>query len=320
LLRIEIGILDMLGFIKGGAMKSRKIAFAFLGMLLLIPTACSGDVLLAQLPTTVPGETPVASPTFASIAAAASPSAPSQDELTITVVYDNYLRDERLTAAWGFAAWVEHAGRKVLFDTGGDGVILMQNMLDLGINPRQAEVLVLSHEHGDHIGGVEGLLRFGARPVVYVPPSFSRSFKAQIAETVELVEVQPGMQVSPNMISTGELSAGGGLTEQGLVIQTAHGLIVITGCAHPGVVRMVQKATDLLGGPVLLVMGGFHLGQASSAQVASILESFRELDVRNVSPSHCTGDMAISMFADAYGSHYWPGGVGLVLSLQDLAR
>jgi len=103
-----------------------------------------------------------------------------------------------------------------------------------------------------------------------------------------------------------------------LIIHTEKGLIVITGCAHPGIVRIVDKAKDLLKGDVLLVMGGFHLGGESKGEIENIISSFRKLGVSYVGPCHCSGDVARQLFKEEYGENFISVGVGRVITMNDL--
>ncbi|HEY47830.1 MAG: hypothetical protein AMJ88_01625 [Anaerolineae bacterium SM23_ 63] len=234
--------------------------------------------------------------------------------LTITIVYDNNAYDTRLTTAWGFAAFIEYQGHTLLFDTGGDGSILLRNMNILEIDPTRIESVVLSHIHGDHVGGLNTLLAQGIQPSVYLLPSFPQSFKQNTSRMVEVIETEPGQVVVDAVYTTGEM--GRSPPEQALVIKTDRGLVVITGCAHPGVVQMVEQAQDLFGGNVHLVIGGFHLGGKSIQELERIVDDFRRLEVEKVAPCHCTGDQAIRMFAEAYGNDFIAAGVGKVILIE----
>lgn len=203
---------------------------------------------------------------------------PTPDILTITIVYDNNPYDERLKAAWGFAALIEYQDQTVLFDTGADGPTLLGNMHILGIDPTSIDSVVLSHIHGDHTGGLSAMLATGVRPTVYLLPSFPASFKQQVRQVTSVVEVSPGQAVGKGIFTTGEMD--GSIPEEALVIDVAQGLIVVTGCAHPGVEKMVARAKELLDKPVYLVLGGFHLRSKSEAQVAAIIADFRRMGVK----------------------------------------
>jgi 7,8-dihydropterin-6-yl-methyl-4-(beta-D-ribofuranosyl)aminobenzene 5'-phosphate synthase len=230
------------------------------------------------------------------------------DTVRFTIVYDNNARDLALRIAWGFSCLVETGKATVLFDAGGDSATLLGNMTRLDIDPQAIDAVVLSHSHGDHTGGLGGLLDTGAKPTVYAPATFSTSFKDGVRAHTELVEVTGPVEILPGVHTTGEV--GTGLIEQALVVETARGLVVVTGCAHPGIVEMVRRAKEDVGGEVYLVMGGYHLGGASRREIEAIIADFHDMGVRNVAPCHCTGDQARQMFADAFGDAYAPAGVG----------
>ena len=237
--------------------------------------------------------------------------------LTITIVYNNIAHDARLDTPWGFGALIEYGDQQVLFDTGGDSPTLLANMEILGHDPSTIQKVVLSHIHDDHIGGLYGLLETGVRPTVYVPPSFPYSLQSSVGEITDLVEVTPGQEIAEGMLTTGEMPTPdyASLVEQSLVIKSRGGLVVITGCAHPGIVEIVRRAKELSDEPVFLAMGGFHLGDRTEGQIAAILADLRQLEVQQVAPSHCTGSDAIVMFAQEYADRFIRSGVGTVLTI-----
>lgn len=272
----------------------------------------------APTATKTPAPTPTSEPT----------STKAAEGLTITVLYDNNEHDERadkrhpLETAWGFSCLVEGLEETILFDTGGDGAMLLRNMRTLGIDPRDVDVVVISHVHGDHVGGLSGFLeenadrRHPGAITVYLPHSFPESIKDATRETgAELVEVHKPVEICERVFSTGEL--GDWIKEQSLVIETSRGLVVITGCAHPGVVNIVRRAKELVGEEVHLVLGGFHLGGASETEIAGIVEEFQRLGVQKVAPCHCSGDVARELFREAYGEDFIPAGVGSQLEVRD---
>jgi len=237
--------------------------------------------------------------------------------LSITVSYDNNPYKERLTAAWGFSCVIRETEKTILFDTGGDGSILLTNMEKLGINPKEIDLVVLSHIHGDHVGGLSSFLEKNPEVVVYLPKSFPRGFKDGVKEYgAKIVEVREPLKICEGVYSTGEL--GTWIKEQSIIIHMEKGLIVITGCAHPGIVKIVNKVKDLVKGDVLLVMGGFHLGGESKGEIENIVSSFRKLGVSYVGPCHCSGDAARQLFKKEYGENFINVGVGRVVTMNDL--
>lgn len=237
------------------------------------------------------------------------------EAMSITVVYDNHDYDSRLRSDWGFACLIDLGETVLLFDSGGDGDILLSNMSELELDPLDVDHVLLSHIHGDHTGGLAALLATGARPVVWVPRSFPLTFKERVRSWTELREVSGPTQVIPGAHSTGEL--GSGIIEQSLVLETGGGLVVVTGCAHPGIVSILARVKELHPQEVFLVLGGFHLGGKSRTELEDIIAQMRALGVQRVAPCHCTGDEAIRLLAEAWGDGFVPIGVGKSIALPD---
>jgi 7,8-dihydropterin-6-yl-methyl-4-(beta-D-ribofuranosyl)aminobenzene 5'-phosphate synthase len=235
--------------------------------------------------------------------------------VTIIVTYDNNPHDERLKTAWGFSCLIRLGEKSILFDTGGDSPRLLYNMRQLEIDPEEVDMIVLSHIHGDHVGGLSGFLEENSDVTVYVPESFPGNFKDGVRSSgAKLVEVKQAGELSDNVYTTGEVD--GGIKEQSLIVKTRDGIVIITGCAHPGVVKIVERAKQLVKGDVLLVMGGFHLGGKSEREIQEIVASFKELGVLHAGPCHCSGDRARRLFREAYGEDFLQIGVGGVITIS----
>jgi len=240
-----------------------------------------------------------------------------QKDLAITIVHDNYSCSEGLRAAWGFSAFVAGFEKGILFDTGSDGTLLLENMARLRILPGDIEIVVLSHVHGDHTGGLTGLLKENAHVTVYLP----QSFPARIKEVARgygaaVVEVSEPQEICPGVYTTGVL--GRLVREQALIVRTSQGLVVLTGCSHPGIVTILEKVRSLHEGNALLVMGGFHLEWATAGKVQRIIAAFKDYGVQYAAPTHCSGDKARQLFQQHYGDRYIDAGVGKTISLADL--
>lgn len=232
-------------------------------------------------------------------------------ELVLTVLFDNFTDQDALQTGWGFAVLVETQGHTILFDTGADGAILLENMNQLGIDPGVVEAVVLSHEHGDHTGGLEAILATGARPKLLLLPGFPDELKAFGGDGLEKVVVSPGDQILPGVRTTGQVD--GPVPEQALVFETRDGPMVLTGCAHPGPARMTERGAEVAGQPVHTVLGGFHLFQATPEEVQGIISGFQTMGVVKTGATHCTGPNAIQAFSTAYGDSFMALGVGRVL-------
>ncbi len=178
------------------------------------------------------------------------------------------------------------------------------------------EAIVLSHEHGDHTGGLQDLLATGIHPKIYIPAAMAGKVTQAHREQYTVIEVSDPVEIVPGMFSTGEIS--GSVPEQRLVVRTPEGIVVITGCAHPGIVKMVERSSEIVDGEIPLVVGGFHLGNYNTGQTDTIIADFRSMGVRQVTPTHCTGEEQITQIAKAYGEDYIPGGAGQVIVIGDL--
>jgi len=275
---------------------------------------------------TPPSEAPVVQATLEPILTLSPTVAPMPTEepttsveqlgsMTITVVYDNNSYDSRLSTAWGFSCLVELDETTILFDTGGDDGVLLHNMSTLGLDPLEIDSLILSHIHGDHTGGLGSILATGVRPLVHMPRSFPANLKDQVRSWTEVREVSDPTMIVEGVYTTGEL--GSGIIEQSLVLDTPKGLVVITGCAHPGIVNIARRAEELYDDEIYLLLGGFHLGGKSRGELESIIAELRRIGVRKVAPCHCTGDLAISMFAKEWGPDFIVNGVGRVIEIGD---
>jgi 7,8-dihydropterin-6-yl-methyl-4-(beta-D-ribofuranosyl)aminobenzene 5'-phosphate synthase len=230
--------------------------------------------------------------------------------MKIAVVYDNRTLDPDLSPAWGFSCLVSD---DLLFDTGGDGPRLLSNMERMGLDVGGIKSVVLSHAHGDHTGGLAGLLAVNKEITLYLPQSFPTRFKERVKARARVVEVHEPMEIAEGVYTTGEMRRG--LVEQALVLVTNRGLVIITGCAHPGIVRIVERAKEIGRGEVYLVIGGFHLSVVSTRAVKGVIADFRRLGVQKVAPCHCTGKQAMNMFAAEYGDDSIEVGVGKVLEI-----
>ena len=240
-------------------------------------------------------------------------SNPLECKISITTVYDNYQVDPKLTTSWGFGCIIRTPKKAILFDTGGDSSILLSNMEKMNIDPKDIDIVVISHIHGDHVGGLNGFLERNGKVKVYIPASFPNSWRKKMKSFgTEYQDVKDSVQISDNVYTTGEM--GTWIKEQSLVLNGKEGLIVLTGCAHPGVVNIAKKAKQMLADKnIYLVMGGFHLSSASDSKLKSIIEEFRDIGVQKVAPSHCSGDRCREMFREEYKEDYIESGVGKII-------
>lgn len=230
----------------------------------------------------------------------------------ITIIYDNYEYDDKLSTGWCFSCLVKD--KNILFDTGCDSSILIDNMEKLGIDPKKIDSIVFSHIHGDHTGGLTGVLKINPNVAVYVPQSFPISFKNEIkSDGADVVNIGKPTKICDGVYSTGEM--GTWIKEQALILRTEKGLVIITGCAHPGVVDMIKRAKEVIKENVYLVIGGFHLSGASDTDLMQIINAFRELGVKRVGPCHCSGNRCRELFKKEYENDFVKVGVGKIIEV-----
>ena len=176
--------------------------------------------------------------------------------MKIIIIYDNEAKPN-LKSDWGFSCLIENK-KKILFDTGANSEILLYNMKQLDIDSKTINIIILSHNHFDHVGGLDGFLKAnGNKAKVIEPNAFSKP-----------------TQIYENIYSTGAL--GVLIKEQSLIIKTNKGLVIITGCAHPGLENIIDKAKQF--GKIYGIIGGFH--------GFSKLEKLKGIEL--IAPCHCT--------------------------------
>jgi len=212
--------------------------------------------------------------------------------MKITIIYDNETCNKALTADWGFSCLVEAYGRKILFDTGANGTLLLENMKFLKIHPDCIDDVFISHDHWDHTGGLSAFLKENSSVTIYTPSTLPAIANARKVVCVdELVELQE------HFYSTGLLKD----IEQCLVVETEKGLVIIVGCSHPGV-DVILKAAAQFGAPYAII-GGLH--------GFDDFELIQKLQL--VCPTHCT--QHISEIQSLYPDKFVQGGAGTVIEI-----
>jgi 7,8-dihydropterin-6-yl-methyl-4-(beta-D-ribofuranosyl)aminobenzene 5'-phosphate synthase len=235
--------------------------------------------------------------------------------IDLTVLFNDLPQDERLITAHGMACLIEGMEKTVLLDTGCDGHILLSNMKVLGKDPAKVEVVVISHMHWDHMGGLFEFLRASGPVDLYLPKEASGHFVTH-AEMLgaKVTSVHDPLKIAAGIHSTGELK--GKVMEQGVVLETGEGPVVVTGCAHPGIVEIVAKAGEIVGGTIELVAGGFHLLQTPDEDASKVVQTLRDMGVNRMAPSHCTGSTPITLFREAWQGNFVELACGGVVSLR----
>jgi 7,8-dihydropterin-6-yl-methyl-4-(beta-D-ribofuranosyl)aminobenzene 5'-phosphate synthase len=234
--------------------------------------------------------------------------------MKITILYDNAAGAPGFKASHGFSCFIEGLEKRVLFDTGTDGTILLSNMKKAGVNPGDLDSVFLSHHHHDHVGGLSALCRKNPEPEIFVPASFPPEFKRlKELQCSTFTWVRLPEEVCDGALSTGEL--GRTIREQSLILRKKEGYALVTGCAHPGLLYILKHASELVSETPDLVIGGFHLIGHAESEIRDIAREMRARGVRKIAPCHCTGEKAWEVFQREFGEDFVPAGAGVSLEL-----
>jgi 7,8-dihydropterin-6-yl-methyl-4-(beta-D-ribofuranosyl)aminobenzene 5'-phosphate synthase len=268
----------------------------------------------------------------------------------VTILYDSFGKNPSLTMDWGFAALVEYGGKRILFDTGNNAKIFEHNVKAVGVDLGNLDFVVMSHRHGDHMGGLAYLLKVNPAVKIYAPkersgvygddqpsstwyrkdaslPAEQRYYSGAPPEIIHMGEAWPGAnfqlidrntEIAPGMYLIALVSDRPGtleLHELSLAIRTPDGLVLVVGCSHPGVEHIVQEATAI-NPHINILFGGLHQIQAPDPEVeriATVLHNQYRLE--RVAPGHCTGEPEFGALKKTFGDHYVYAGAGSVVDL-----
>jgi 7,8-dihydropterin-6-yl-methyl-4-(beta-D-ribofuranosyl)aminobenzene 5'-phosphate synthase len=265
----------------------------------------------------------------------------------ITVLYDAFGQISAMQKDWGYAALVEYGGKRILFDTGNNPDVLAQNAKAKGIDLTKLDFVVMSHRHGDHMGGLSYVLSVNPKVPIYAPKEGFGVYGAELPSTFyrkdpslppeqryysgtppEIMRfgsawpsanfqlVDKNTEIAPNIHLVTLVSDKPGtleLRELSLVINTSEGLVIVVGCSHPGIDKIVESATAL-NPRIHFIAGGFHLLVAPDPDIERIVAALHDrFRVEYVAPGHCSGEPAFTALRKAFGDHYIYAGLGTAL-------
>lgn len=222
--------------------------------------------------------------------------------MEIKILFNDKSINNNFSIGWGLSLLID--GR-ILFDTGEKGDYLIRNIREMGIDLYQIGSVVISHDHWDHTGGLWEFLKQRRGIQVYACPHFSPEFMNRVRDLGgNLTEVKGFTEIVKNVFVTGEIEStykGLFLAEQAVVIKTEKGLTVITGCAHPGILKILNAVKERFADEKLyLTFGGFHLRDSDKRIINMIVGRMKEMDIEKVGPMHCTGEEAEAIFKKIY--------------------
>ncbi|HEY4776760.1 MAG TPA: MBL fold metallo-hydrolase [Candidatus Acidoferrales bacterium] len=269
----------------------------------------------------------------------------------VTILYDAFGQSKELTKDWGFSAYVEHDGKRILFDTGNNAPNFEHNVKALGIDLTKLDFVVISHRHADHATGLRYVLSVNPNVTVYVPsdggngfggapfpkaflrpdeslPANMRYFGGtepdhfswgKLYDTGNFVLVTQTTEVSPGIFLVRTVSQKQGtleLPEITLAIKRPNGLLLVDGCSHAGIEAILQAASAI-DPRTEVVFGGLHLVTTPVEEIDALVENLKtKWKVQKIAPGHCTGEPAFARLKKAYAENYLYAGLGTKLELQ----
>jgi 7,8-dihydropterin-6-yl-methyl-4-(beta-D-ribofuranosyl)aminobenzene 5'-phosphate synthase len=267
----------------------------------------------------------------------------------VTILYDAFGADPAMKKDWGFSALVEVAGKRILFDAGDNAEIFAANVKAKGVDLTTLDFVVLSHRHSDHMAGLSHVLKVNPTVKIYapkegfgiygssLPSSFYRKDDALPPEMryydgkppaimtfgsawpnarFELIdqttEIAPGVTLIA-LIS--DVPGTRELKELSLSVNTAEGIVLVVGCSHPGIERIVEAAATI-NPKIRLIIGGFHLVAAPDDVITKVVTALKDrFKVERIAPGHCTGEPTFAALKKAFDDKYLYAGLGTSISL-----
>lgn len=246
----------------------------------------------------------------------ASPLVIAEPKNHITILYDSFGKNSAMQKDWGFAAYIEFAGKRILFDAGNNADIFKQNSNSAKVDLSTVDFAVISHRHSDHTTGLNYLFEIHPNAPVYTPLDHTNT--NALSNSANFIRINKTTEIFPNIfiISTTrdnpELSK---LQELTLALKTSVGLILITGCSHPGILEIVATASKI-DSRIINIFGGLHLLRTPPKKISAIAAALKnDYKVKQISPGHCTGESATREFLRIFQNDYVYAGLGTVIDL-----
>jgi 7,8-dihydropterin-6-yl-methyl-4-(beta-D-ribofuranosyl)aminobenzene 5'-phosphate synthase len=283
-------------------------------------------------------------------------AAPFHAQDKVTILYDAFGESAEVVKDWGFSALVEHEGKRILFDTGNNAANFEHNVKVLGIDLKKLDFVVISHRHADHATGLKYLLTVNPSVTVYVPADGSNGFGGAPFPKAYLQAAEDGLPakmryfggVEPEHFASGKLYDAGNfvlvnqltevspgiflvrtvsekkgtleLPELTLAIKRPGGLLLVDGCSHAGIEKILEAAATV-DPRTEIVFGGLHQVATPTEEIDALVENLRtKWKVKKIAPGHCTGEPMFARLRKAYGDNYVYAGAGTKVELRGPAK
>jgi 7,8-dihydropterin-6-yl-methyl-4-(beta-D-ribofuranosyl)aminobenzene 5'-phosphate synthase len=255
----------------------------------------------------------------------------------------------------GFSCYIETDEGNYLFDT-GQGFAIVQNALALKKDLRKIDAILISHGHYDHTAGLPAVLGLRGPVDVHGHPdmfserewssqgktlsvgipyrrSFLESLGANFQFHTEMTAVGPGVRLTGEIPRVSAFEKGdANMTailpdgkrihpdplkdDLSLIVDTAKGLVLVLGCAHAGMINIIEYVLEKTGRDrIHAIIGGTHLGFSSDAQFEETLKAIDRFGIEHIGVSHCTGLSKAAMLQARLKERFFFGAAGTVLEI-----
>ena len=236
----------------------------------------------------------------------------------ITIIFDNNKDNENLSGGFGFSCLIEFNDKKILFDTGGNRDAFFENIEKLNIHLEEITHIVFSHKHLDHLAGLDEVLERTPNASIFLPDFFPENLLQKIPQKSNTTLIKSFTEVSKDVYLLPLIGTYNSkeIHEQSLILNTSQGLVVVTGCAHPGIVKILTTTRENFASKkIYLALGGFHFYKSWFWTSLRAVKQFKKLDIEKVAPCHCTGNSASTQFQKRYKENFIKAGTGTIINV-----
>jgi len=252
--------------------------------------------------------------------------------MKITLLCENEVCGMHWLAEWGFSAFIEFQGKRILFDTGFSDVY-RHNAKRAGIDLETVDFIALSHFHDDHTGGLRHH-GFKSRKKIIMHPRVLQTLQnpesgkssaiyqdvyAKLMADFEVVEASGAAEFTKdafflgqiprrNEFEPGDFMGDAMEDDTALAFRTDKGAVVIAGCSHAGICNICDYAKEVTGQPLYAVIGGFHLLAGDNPPISETIAYFKAQAPEVLLPMHCVDFPALVAFHNEFGSRKYAAG------------
>ncbi|MHC1604374.1 MAG: MBL fold metallo-hydrolase [Candidatus Methanofastidiosia archaeon] len=273
-------------------------------------------------------------------------------EFEIECICDNNVKlSSKFWGEHGISFLIEGDGKKLLFDTGQTGAVLNHNLNIVKKNISDLDLVVLSHGHYDHTGGLMAVVDNTPIKIIAHPTVFDKKYKMVdgtlhdigipfkkdiLEDKASFIYKKNSFNISKNIITTGEIprvfsgekvpenflvEKEGKLThdeiidDQSVILNGDNGALVLLGCNHAGIMNTINYCKTLVDNNIIMAAGGTHLVNASKHRLKETINYLKKEKIKVIG-FHCTGKSSAFELKRAMGNQFERGYCGMHISFD----